>query len=177
MPNFVVDGAIGVDLDTVASANSSETGKYGVRAALGETHEGNQASEWIFVMATSAITAGSMVCIEGDNTVTALVGNNFTSANRRIGFAQTAFAISQYGFVATRGNSILIRLLGGVGGGGGQPLFTTDTAGCLSTATNTASQWPIWGVYLSSSASAVAATAGTFTAAVAWPMRGQIIQR
>jgi hypothetical protein len=175
MPNYVTDGAIGIDLDTVASADAA--GAFSAKYGLGETHEGNNASEWIFVRATSALTAGAMVVIESDNTVSALVGNNFNSANRRLGFAQTAFAVSQYGFVAIRGNSILIRLLGGVGGGGGQPLFTTDTAGALSTATNTASQWPIWGVYLSSSASAVAATAGVFTAAVAWPLRGQIIQR
>lgn len=167
-PNYVTDGAIGVDLDSVGSAQ-----KYG----LGETHEGNRVSEWVYVMATSAVDPGAMVVIESNNTVSALTSTNMTSADRRIGFAQTTFASSQCGFVATRGNQILIRLVGGVSGGGGQPLYTSDTAGCLSTATATTSAWPIWGVYISASASAVAATAAAFTAAVSWPMRARNLQR
>lgn len=176
MPNFVTDGAIGIDLDSVVSADFA-TGKYGIRCGLGETHEGNNASEWIYVLATSAVTLGSMVVIETNNTISALASPNLVSANRRIGFAQTAFATSQYGFVATRGNALLIRLVGGAAGGGGQPLYSTDTAGALSTATNTASAFPIWNVYLKSSVSVAGTSVTVATAALSWPMRGASFQR
>ncbi len=171
MPNYVTDGAIGIDLNTVASAVSSDLSKPGNTSTLGQTHEGNNNSEWIFVMATSAINPGALVAIETNNTVSALISTNMVSANRRIGFAQTTFAASTFGFVATRGNNILVRVVGAVSGGGGQPLYTTDTAGALSTVTNSASHFAIWNVYLKSSVSASASTAAAATASVSWPMR------
>lgn len=169
MPNYVTDGAIGIDLDSASSADKYTSGL--PPATLGQTHEGNNNSEWIFVRATSTVPAGGLVAIETNNTVSALTSTNMVSANRRIGFAQTAFAASQYGFVATRGNNILVRVSGAVGGGGGQPLYTTDTAGVLSTVTASASHFAIWNVYLKSSVSASAATAAAVTASVSWPMR------
>lgn len=168
MPNYVTDGALGIDIDSVTSA---------VNYGLGETHEGTKASEWIYVQATSVVNPGAMVVIENNNTISALTSTNFVSANRRIGFAQTTFQTSQSGFVATRGNSILVRIEGKVAGGGGQQLFTTDTAGALGTVTTSLSHFAIWGVYLKSSVSASAATAAAATAAVAWPARGQQYQR
>ena len=169
MPNFVTDGAIGINLDNPTSADRYPAGV--APYAQGQTHEGNNNSEWIYVLATSALNAGAMVVIETNNTVSALISTNLVSANRRIGFAQTAFTSSQFGFVATRGNNILIRVQGAVTGGGGQPLYTTDTAGALSTVTNSASHFAIWNVYLKSSVSASASTAAAATAAVSWPMR------
>ncbi len=169
MPNFVTDGAIGIDLDNISSADANTY--RGVPARLGQTHEGNNNSEWIFVMASSAVAAGAMVVIESNNLVSALISTNLVSANRRLGFAQTAFTSSQFGFVATRGNNILVRVVGAVSGGGGQPLYTTDTAGALSTVTNSASHFAIWNVYLKSSVSASASTAAAATASVSWPMR------
>lgn len=164
MPWYVTDGALGVDLDTVGSAcNYTPL----------ETHEGNKASEWIYVQSTAAINQGALVGINGAGGATAITGGAIGTASSapslKFGFAQTAFAASQWGFVAARGNGILIRLLGGVGPSAA-PLFTTDTAGALSTASASASQFQVFGVYTQGSVSAVAATAAAASANVAWPL-------
>lgn len=168
MPNYVIDGKIGVDLDTVASADASSY--KGLPAKLGDTAEGTGASEWIFVRASSAVDAGGLVGITTAYEISAITDAALVSVDRRLGFAQTAFAVSQYGFVATRGNNILVRVTGNMLGGGGVPVYTTSVAGCLGSASASASHFQIWGVYLKSSVSASGATATAVTAAVSWPM-------
>lgn len=167
MPNYATDGKIGIDLDTVASADASSY--KGLPATLGETVNGTMASEWIFVRASSALTAGALVGITTSNEVSAITDAAVVSVDRRLGFAQTAFQTSQYGFVATRGNNILVRIAGNMLGGGGVAVYTTDTAGCLGSASASASHFQVWGVYLKSSVSASGSTATAVTAAVSWP--------
>ena len=168
MPNYVTDGKIGIDIDTVASADAFNYSR--PQATLGQTVEGNNASEWIYVRASSAITAGALVGITTGYEVSAITDAAVTSVDRRLGFAQTAFAISQYGFVATRGQNILVRIAGNMLGGGGVAVYTTDTAGALGSASASASHFQVWGVYLKSSVSASGTTATAVTAAVSWPM-------
>ena len=168
MPNYVTDGKIGIDLDTPASADAYNY--KGIPATMGETCEGNNASEWIFVRASSAVNAGALVGINTANEISAITSPAVVSVDKRLGFAQTAFQVSQYGFVATRGNNILVRVAGNMLGGGGVPVYTTDTAGCLGSASSSASHFQVFGVYLKSSVSASGATATAVTAAVSWPM-------
>lgn len=164
MPFYATDGSIGIDLESVGS-NCNYT--------PGQTVEGSNASEWIYVLAASAITQGAMVGISASGRATPITGGAIGTASStpslKFGFAQTAFAVSQWGFVAARGQGVLIRLLGGVGPSAA-PLFTTDTAGALSTASASASQFQIFGVYTETSVSATAATAAAATANVSFPL-------
>lgn len=158
--HVVQDGSIGIDLNVIGSARV-----YG----LGETHKGDGGSEFIYVLFNSAVNQGGLTKIDSGYLATAGTGANLASADSRLGFAQTTFAASQYGFLALSGQNVLVRTLGGAAGGGGHPLYTTDTAGALSTASTSASQFQVWGVWLHSSVSASAATATVSTAAVSYP--------
>jgi hypothetical protein len=158
--HFVSDGTLGIDLNYVGSARA---------LGLGNSYATDGGGEFIFVLFNSAVVQGAVCKIEPGYVATAGSGANLASADSRLGFAQTAYAASQYGFLALAGQNVLIRTLGGIGGGGGQPLYTTDTAGALSTASTSASQFQVWGVWLHSSVSASAATATVSTAAVSYP--------
>ena len=168
MAFYATDGKIGIDLDTVGS-NCNYT--------PGMTVEGSQASEWVYVLASEALTQGAMVGIKqiGAGAVATMIsGARITTASAtpgfKFGFAQTAFQVSQWGFVAARGQGVLIRLLGGVGPATGTTLYPTDTTGCLSTASVSASQFQIFGVYTDTSISATAATAAAATANLTFPL-------
>ena len=166
MPFYATDGKIGIDLDTVGS-NCNYT--------AGMTVEGSNGSEWIYVLSPSAINQGAMVGIAASGRVTAITAGVVSTASSapslKFGFAQTAFAASQWGFVAARGQGVLIRILGGIGpNAAANPLYTTDTAGALSTASTSATQFQIFGVYIEGSVSATAATAAAVTANVAFPL-------
>ncbi len=163
--HYPTDGKIGVDLENVSSACNYTPGM---------TVEGSNSSEWVYVLATEALTAGAMVGIAASGRAQMISGARITTASAtpsyKFGFAQTAFTQSQWGFVAARGQGVLIRLLGGVGPQTGTVLFTTDTNGCLSTASVSASQFQIFGVFTESSVSATAATAAAATANVSFPI-------
>ena len=152
----VTDGAIGIDLNTVGSTRA-----YG----LGETHAGNEGSTWLYVVAGSALTLGALTKIQDGFVASAQVAAQ-ASADCRLGFAQTAFAASQYGFIALSGHNLLVRHAVHVGSPG-QPMYTSDTAGAMSTATVTASQLQVMGVWITGTNSAT--TLGTVTAAVSFP--------
>ena len=157
--HFVNDGRIGIDLNYISSQRA-----YG----LGASYNTDGGGEFIYVLFNSAVTQGALTKIEPGYLATAGTGANLASADSRLGFAQTAYGASQYGFLALAGQNVLVRTLGGVTGGGGHPLYTTDTAGTLSTASTSASQFQVWGVWLHSSVSASAATATVSTAAVSY---------
>jgi len=166
MPFYATDGSIGIDLESVGSA---------CNYTPGQTVEGSNASEWVYVLATGAIAQGALVGIAASGRATPITGGAVGTASSapslKFGFAQTAFQSSQWGFVAARGQGVLIRILGGSGAtGSAQPLFTTETAGALSTASASASQFQIFGVYIEGSVSASAATAAAVTANVAFPL-------
>lgn len=147
---YVTDGAIGINLDSPGSASG---------ATLGEMHEGNGGSEWMYVLATEALVRGDAVQIDGSYNATQLLSNE-TTIGARIGFAQTAFAVSQFGFVALRGTGLAIKITGGATTVG-VPLYTSDTAGALSASTASTSMFQVWGVYLTATVSGTTASAGT----------------
>lgn len=156
----VEDGSIGIDLNVIGSARVF---------GLGQTHKTDGGGEFIYVLFNSAVNQGGLTEIKAGYLASAALGTQLVIDDSRLGFAQTTFAASQYGFLALSGQNVLVRTLGGVGVRG-QPLYTTDTAGALSTATASASQFQVWGVWLHSSVSATAATATVSTAAVSHPM-------
>lgn len=160
---FVSDGRIGIDISNLTSACNYQ---------VGETHQGNRGSEYVYAASTGALNQGAIVGINADGTMTALTGALLGTASNtvavRFAFVQTAFLSSQYGFVQVRGGKCLIRILGAAGAGA--PLYTTDTAGALSATSASASQFQIFGVSLESSVSAVASTASVATANVSFPI-------
>lgn len=157
--HVVQDGTIGIDLNVIGSARVF---------GLGQSVKTDGGGEFIYVLFNSAVNQGGLTRIEPGYRASAGTGANLASADSRLGFAQTTFAASQYGFLALAGQNVLVRTLGG-SGTGGAPLYTTDTAGALSTASVSASQFQVWGVWLHSSVSASAATATVSTAAVSYP--------
>lgn len=159
---FVSDGRIGIDISTVSS-NSGY--------APNETHFGVPGSEFVYVLAAAAINQGGMVAIDGAGRATNVTGGAFITSSTlsyRFGFAQTAFAASQWGFVAVRGSKVLVRVQGTVQQGA--PLYTTDTNGELSVTTASASQFGVLGVLIETTASASGTSATVSTANLSFPI-------
>ena len=160
---YVSDGRIAIDISNVGSACSY---------APNETHIGVAGSEFVYVLAAAAINQGGMVAIDGSGVARTVTGDSYTSASAslsyRLGFAQTAFAASQWGFVAVRGSKVLVRVQGNVTQGA--PLYTTNTAGELGATTASASQFGILGVLIESTASASGTSATVSTANLSFPL-------
>lgn len=154
---YVTDGAMGVNLDSPSSA---------CVGTPGEMHEGNAGSEWIYVFAPIAISKGACCTIDSGATAVGVV-DALAVANAQYAFAQTSFAASTWGYMAKRGQGLSI-LVTGSAITPNVPLYTSNTAGALTTATNSASAVQIWGVGLTSTVSGTSATAGTGN--IAFPM-------
>ncbi|MCR4300729.1 MAG: hypothetical protein NUV51_03890 [Sulfuricaulis sp.] len=157
--HVVQDGSIGIDLNYIGSARTF---------GLGQTVKGDGGSEFMYVLFNSAVNQGGLTKIEAGYLGSACTGANETTSMNRLGFAQTTFAASQYGFLALAGQNVLVRTLGGAAFKG-EALYTTSTLGAMSTATASSTEFQVWGVYLQSSVSATAATATVSTAAVSYP--------
>ncbi len=146
---YITDGGIGINIDSPDSAS---------KATLGETHEGSDGTEWTYVLAGVALARGACVAISPANVATPVTATT-TLMGLPLAFAQTAFAASQLGWVARRGNNVWIQITGGLAAPNAIPLYTTDTAGALSTATNSASQFQVWGVYMTTAVAGTTASA------------------
>jgi len=151
---YATSGMIGVDLE-----NQSSTALFKV----GTMVTADDGSEWIYVLAGSAITIYDTVHVNS-----AFSANPLTPALARsggeIGFAQRAFTNARYGWVMKRGRP-LIRV--GNLCQEAVPLYTTDTAGMLDDATASASQMQVIGVIATDS---VSASESVSTAAAAFPV-------
>ena len=112
--------------------------------ALGTRAVGNDGSEWIYVVANGTIAANATVIINNAFVIAATTGAAAVSGiPNMVGFAQVAFAANTYGWVMLRGKpTILVAANTDVN----TALWTTDTAGVLSSTANTASQYLVWDV-------------------------------
>ena len=159
---FVSDGR------TIDIFNITSDCKYGV----GESHIGSNGSEWVYCKSTAAVNSGSLCSIASDGTLTPVTGALLTTSSTgigpRLGFAQTAWTSSQYGFVAVRGAKVLVRIAGAAGAYA--VLYTTDTAGCVGVTTASASQVEVFGLSFEASVSASGSTASVATANVSFPI-------
>ncbi len=159
---FATDGSIGIDLATVGS-NAAYFSN--------ESHFGANGTEFVYVLAGAAVTKGGMVAIDAAGVATGVTGAAYLTSSTlsyRFGFAQTAFAASQWGFVAVRGSKVLVRVQGTVQQGA--PLYTTDTGGELAVTTASASQFGVLGVLIETTASASGTSATVSTANLSWPL-------
>ena len=129
--------------------------------ALGTRCLGNADTEWVFVKASGAISAYDCVTIDSSFTASrATVANAATGL--QVGFAQNAFADTDYGWVALRGNGISVNVSGTASVGVNLYLSTTSGKLCTTTSSGT-----IFGVttLTANAASSVAAS----VAIVNWP--------
>ena len=146
---------IGADLN-----NTSATAQF----TLGQHASGNQDTMWVYVQMNGAATTG-MICTmnTGPTATPAITAAALTAANAQIGFAQTAFASGDYGWLCTRGNNVYIRVSGTTSLSG--VLYVATTSGVLHT---TSASSTLAGVALIANTSATAtnqAVLGNLT----WP--------
>ncbi len=146
--HFAISGMLSVRLDEdVTTANSN--------FAVGTTVKGNNASEWLRVVAGAAI--GQYNCVAVAQAGTAMpITHALARAGQTIGVAQNAITSGQYGWVAINGHSLSVSTLAAEAVG--VSLYTTDTAGALADATASGSAALIMGLTLVATASGTTAS-------------------
>lgn len=150
---FITDGTVGLNLTTLSTTPLVELGKR-VTATDGQ--------QYVYVQASGAIVAGNYVCITED--FQAAKGTKaLVDDGEEIGFAQVAFADDEYGFVATKGSNLTVRVLGSCAAD--VPLYTSGTAGELDDSST--SQTKIDGIVLLTTNAT--ATSANIEALVTWP--------
>lgn len=138
----------------------STTITQGKAFGLGDRSDDQNGAIWVYARAGSAVTAGDTVHI--DETYTALpITRALADDAGQVAFAPVAFASADYGFFGLSNGSFTIRAA--ASSLVNAPLWTSDTAGVLTTTAATASHLPIFGVALTS-----AATAGGITSVIAF---------
>jgi len=136
---------------------------------LGTHVLGNNNSEWIYVNAGAALTTGQLLCVSVSfsanvATATLVSGSSAATFPQRLAFSQGAFAASDFGWVAVRGDALNVNLSSS--STMGLPLYlSTVQSGTITTVTGSVTLAGI--LYTSCSATAIAnpATIGVVT----WP--------
>ena len=148
MPNthYAISGALSAKL------GEAETSP---KFALGQTVKGNNASEWLYVLAGGNIAQYDCVAVEFAGTASP-VTHALARAGNTIGVAQNAISSGEYGWVAINGHSLRVNTLAAEGVG--VTLYTTDTAGALADATASGSAATIFGLTLVATASGATAS-------------------
>lgn len=156
--NRATDSHLGVAIDTVVTSANIANFVAAPQAALLETVRGNNSSQWIYVYASAAITQYAVVGIEASGTASMLTSTIARGATPvRIGIAQVAFAnAGDRGWVATEGTALTV-LTTAVCTAGAK-LFTTATAGRVSTTQATATDAQIQGLVHSVTTGATASS-------------------
>lgn len=146
--HFAISGALTVRLDedvTTAESNHS----------VGTTVKGNNASEWLRVVAGATINQYNCVAVESGGTASP-VTHALARAGNTIGIAQNALTSGRYGWVAINGHSLRVSTLAAEAVG--VTLYTTDTAGAVADATASGSAATIFGLTLVGTASGTTAS-------------------
>ncbi len=136
--------------------------------APGTSVKGNNASEWLYVVAGGAIAQYACVAVEFAGTASP-VTHALARAGNTIGVAQNAIASGEYGWVAINGHNLRVNTLAAEGVG--VTLYTTDTAGALADATASGSAATILGLTL------VATASGTTASNAACIMRNPVVRK
>ena len=154
MPTFIPTTPLaGANLTTTTTTAQFTTGV--------KVH-GNQDTEWVYVEANGAISAGDIVEITASGTASRATTAGPRTSITELAAAQNAFASGEYGWVARRGYGLTVAVSATV-----QPattLYIATTSGKLS---NTSASATIVGILINN-ASATATTTTT-TATLLWP--------
>lgn len=119
--------------------------------ALGTRTKDENGADWCFVKAAAAITQYDTVHIDEGYLANAITKALADDAGQ-VGFAQVAFASGEYGWVMISNGEPTVRAAGSALPN--VPLWTSDTAGVLTSNAASASHFPIFGVTLAASGSA-----------------------
>src|SRR3972149_5437979 len=146
--HYAISGMLYTKLDSnVATADSNH--------AVGTTVKGNNASEWLRVVAGSNIAQYDAVAVAFAGTAVPIT-HALARAGNTIGVAQNAITSGNYGWVAINGHSLRVNTLAAEAVG--VSLYTTDTAGALADATASGSAALIMGLTLVATASGTTAS-------------------
>lgn len=156
--HWTTDSHLGVDLENVVTSANVANAVKNPDAALLETAHGNNSSQWLYVYASAAITQYAVVGVEASGTASMLTSTIARGAVPvRIGIAQVTFAAGDRGWVATEGTALTVLTTAICSAG--VKLFTTATAGRVSTAQATAADAQIQGLVHSVTTGATASSA------------------
>ena len=122
---------------------------------------GNQDTEWVYVEANGAISAGDIVEVTASGTASRATTAGPRTSVTELAAAQNAFATGEYGWVARRGYGLTVAVSGTTQPG---TLYIATTSGKLS---NTSASSTIAGIIINN-ASATATTTTT-TGTLTWP--------
>jgi hypothetical protein len=161
MPNthYAISGAIGAKLGETHAA---------AQFAPGTTVKGNNASEWLYVLAGGNVAQYACVAVEFAGTASP-VTHALARAGNTIGVAQNAIPTGEYGWVAINGHSLRVNTLAAEGVG--VTLYTTDTAGALADATASGSAATVFGLTL------VATASGTTASSAACILQNPVVRK
>lgn len=156
--HYVTDEKAGVRLTTVVTSANVASGVDVNDAKYLTVVRGNNASQWMYVYASAAITQYALVGVEASGTASMLTSTIARGAVPvRLGIAQTAFAnAGDRGWVATEGTALTV-LTTAVCTAGAK-LFTTATAGRVSTTQATATDAQVQGLVHSVTTGATASS-------------------
>mgnify|MGYP001597480439 CR=1 FL=1 len=102
MNNVVNSSMIGVNLQGVSDG---ATALFGV----GQHCLGDDSAEWVYVMAQAAFTTGMLVAVNATYSAKTCTATD-AFAGQQLAFAQGAWASSDFGWVALRGNGLNVAL-------------------------------------------------------------------
>lgn len=142
--HWATDGKLYVDLEAVVSSANYANG-VGAIHSLNTSVVGNNDSRWTYAYASAAITQYAVVGVEASGTasmLTSTIARGTVPVN--IAIAQVAFAAGDYGWVSSGGTALTV-LTTAVCTAGAK-LFTTATAGRVSTTQATATDAQISGL-------------------------------
>ena len=168
---FNTSNSLGVNLGGIYAAVSTSTPEIPALPFKIGTHVlGNDGSEWIFATAGGVINQYEVVMIDSAFAALSIVGGSGAEANQKIvGFYQnsTALAATDSAWFMIRGKPT-INVLGSCAKD--VQLYTTNTSGALDDATTTGSQFPVFGVTLTTT---IGGTASSNVAVAMFPTVGQ----
>jgi len=151
---FVTSSVLGASL-----TSSDSTALF----ALNSIVHGSDDSEWQYIIATGTITTGRLVTIGAAGTAIVATTANLINPGAGVGYAVgvTQFQLLQgeYGFVAKRGQNMILACTGTVAPG--NVLYLANELGVIATAATSAT---LAGIYITTSAST--ATLSTMARAI-----------
>ena len=166
MTTFITNTPVmGVDLNnsiTTASMQKNSAGTAIPPHALLTKVLGSYDTEWLFVVANGAVSAGDCVTVNASGTCTRATTAGPQTSTNTIAFAQNAFADTDYGWVAVKGKNLTIAVSATTASA--TVLYIATTSGKLSTTSASAT---LAGIQLAN-ASATATTTTT-TGNLTWP--------
>ena len=131
---------------------------------LGDTGTGTQDTIWTYVEMNGAATTGMLCSINTTGTATPCVTSGGSSvANTKIGFAQTAFADEEYGWLCQNGNNVYVAVSGTTNSSA--VLYVATSSGVLHT---TSASGTLGGVAILANVSSTAAKIAVL-ANLTWP--------